>query len=724
MRVWTRWTMVLALGALLAACEQDSGGGAKHGEGATPADVVVARDGGGGDGGVPRVDAGGPSSSNHPPVLHKIGDKVAPVGERLEIVLAADDPDGDPLSFSVFGDIPLGAEFDKNLHVFQWTPKEDRVGMCSYVTFVVSDGPEFDRETIQICARDKAEAHLPTFLPLSAQYPVAGKLFRLQLEATDHNGDTLTFGIEGTAPEGAALVAATGVFTWTPLESQAGPDAIPIRFTVTDGGEPVSQEVLFYVQNAGATAHPPVFDPIADQAARVGQELAFGVHATDPDGDSLVYSMLSGTPAGAIFNTGALRFTWTPAEDDAGRRFEVTFTVTDGTFDVKLTVPIFVAEATGPPPTCSADSNEPNETPADATPAGAGTFGGLSICDAAVGGADDPDRDWFLLTAAGGQVVQIDVTFTHADGDIDVMLFRVGNDQPVARSASTTDNERIIYTTAESGGLLLSVYGYSGGGAGPVANSYTLQIQMRAEACPRDAFEENDTEGGAAVLTGAQLQEGLYGLSLCPGDLDWYRVDLTCGQNMTLLMTFTHADGDLDLIVFGPTGSEPVAQGVSADDDETVAVENVPVSGPYFVRVQGWPIDQTQNSYDLLGEITGGADCCEDTLEPDNGPAEATTLSGEDSYPHLTLCGDADWFQRDLGIGDGVLVQAVVSQGAIRLVGLAADGATVVAEAVVRDNSHDLEVENVAQAGTYFLVVEPVATPATYSLDAFVFPAN
>src|SRR5690606_3256410 len=118
------------------------------------------------------------------------------------------DADQDALSYSLYGTLPDGARFDKTAHRFEWTPAS--VGQVVFLTFVVSDGQAFDRETVRIEVVDEVEAHPPVFAPVGDQQLTVGRGFALELEATDPDGDTLTFGFERQLPDGATLDPATG----------------------------------------------------------------------------------------------------------------------------------------------------------------------------------------------------------------------------------------------------------------------------------------------------------------------------------------------------------------------------------------------------------------------------------------------------------------------------------------------------------------------------------
>lgn len=596
--------LCLCLGA---ACESGGGGAAdglgepasRDTEGGTDAGTP-GPDGSGAD------DAGSLPGGNRAPVLLKIGDKVVAVGQTLSITLSAEDPDADPLTFSMFGQVPLGAAFDKDTHVFTWSPKEDKVGECAYVTFVVSDGVDFDRETVQICVTAQAEPHPPEFVPVASQYPVVGETFKLQLEATDPDGDALTYAFEGASPDGAQLEPASGAFTWTPTAADVGAP-VRIGFQVSDGALNATMEVLFFVQDGGTTTgRPPVADPLPPQQAQVGQPLTFTVSATDPDGDPLTWSMRPDTaPAGATFTAGTREFSWTPAEADGGRSYEVTFEVSDGTHNAFLAVDIAVGEVGGGG-TCEADRFEPNDASTAPTTLTAGTHASLSICDEAAPAPDHRDLDWYRIAVGAGETLIADVRFAHNQGDIDAQLFAPGQQEPVAVAESSDDDEHVEYAAEAAGDLLLAVYGYTGGAAVSFANDYELEVQLVQAGCVDDAYEENDTQAEAATLFLPELTDGVYGLRVCPDDRDWYRVDLTSGQRVTLLMTFRHADGDLDAYLFGPTGEEALARGMSTDDDEVLVLDPVPASGTYRLVVEGYPRETTTNGYELIAEVGGG----------------------------------------------------------------------------------------------------------------------
>ena len=109
--------------------------------------------------------------------------------------------------------------------------------------------------------------------------------------------------------------------------------------------------------------------------------------------------------------------------------------------------------ASGAAPDAGGDDFGANHTAADAADLSWGQHE-AQLCEG--------EEDWFALTLDESASAQIDVGFTHADGDIDIELYR--GEQRLAVSQSTGDLEKIA-RDLESGTYLLRVYLY-GEGAG------------------------------------------------------------------------------------------------------------------------------------------------------------------------------------------------------------------------------------------------------------------
>jgi hypothetical protein len=86
--------------------------------------------------------------------------------------------------------------------------------------------------------------------------------------------------------------------------------------------------------------NPPVLAAIGAQSTKEGLAISIQANATDPDGDTLTYSV-SSLPSGASFNNSSGLFTWTPSFTQSGT-YSVKFSVTDELFEDYETINITV----------------------------------------------------------------------------------------------------------------------------------------------------------------------------------------------------------------------------------------------------------------------------------------------------------------------------------------------------------------------------------------------
>lgn len=99
---------------------------------------------------------------------------------------------------------------------------------------------------------------------------------------------------------------------------------------------------LYYARFTGSENYPPNFDNlIGSTTGREGSVLSFSVSATDPDGDTIVYSS-SELPSGATLSSETGTFSWTPSYTTAGT-YSIIFYASDGKAVVSQTVTITIA---------------------------------------------------------------------------------------------------------------------------------------------------------------------------------------------------------------------------------------------------------------------------------------------------------------------------------------------------------------------------------------------
>lgn len=695
----------LLLTALLAA-SCDGGGDPAEGSGPsfTPgspdAGGAPGSDGGPGGGATPEGPGGKPGNpdGNQPPSLYKIGSKEVAVGETLVITLKANDPDGDNLTFSVFGDLPEGAKFSKTSRQLVWTPT--KAGISTFLTFVVSDGELFDRETVELVSVTEKTNHAPAFEPVGDQKLAVGVPFALQLEATDLDGDAVIYSMDGEVPPGATLDAASGAFAWTPSAAHDG-TTWRVHFEASDGQDTGALDVGLVVGGA-AGGSPPTFTPVASQKVGVGKMLQLEVKASDPDGDAVTLSVKGDLPPGASFKPSAGVFSWTPGADAAGKAWTVTFQATDGTYTAVMAVDILVGAASGGG--CKADSLEPNDASGKAAKLQPGKHE-LSLCDGAA-----PDEDWFLVSLGAGSKLAVTVTFDPSLGDIDVDLYDGTTGALLTQSTGAGATETVSLATQDPRPLLLVVYGV---GQETFAMPYTLDATITETggtggACQDDESEPNDG------LTDAKPLSGTVAAHICPNDIDTWRVTLACGEALTATLS-GFGGADLDLYVFDPAApEEPIAQSVTSAATETLTTPAVSAAAERIVAVGGYPPETTDAPYTLT-VAKKAASCAKDFAEPNDSQGEASPLLAGDDLKGLTACCDDDWFAIDLTAGQ--TLQATVAPGSPVVAEIRAEGAVQASKTV----SSAATLSYTAKAkGAAHVRVTAVAPGASYALKVAV----
>jgi hypothetical protein len=149
--------------------------------------------------------------------------------------------------------------------------------------------------------------------------------------ASDADGGPLTFSLAPGAPSGATIDPASGLFSWTPDETQGGTTNV-ITIRVTDSpagaGPPLSDsETITVVVNEVNVR--PVLRAIGNKFVNEGTTLVFTAAATDPEGGPLTFSLDPGAPSGAMINSATGVFSWTPNENQGGTMNVITVRVTD-----------------------------------------------------------------------------------------------------------------------------------------------------------------------------------------------------------------------------------------------------------------------------------------------------------------------------------------------------------------------------------------------------------
>ena len=88
------------------------------------------------------------------------------------------------------------------------------------------------------------------------------------------------------------------------------------------------------------------------------------------------------------------------------------------------------------------------------------------------------DEDWYGDYVLGGSTIQVDVEFTHAEGNINACLYMATTQ--VTCSTGVINNESITYTLAPEGNYFVRVYLAADSGSSP-GNTYTLSATKSSD---------------------------------------------------------------------------------------------------------------------------------------------------------------------------------------------------------------------------------------------------
>lgn len=312
-------------------------------------------------------------------------------------------------------------------------------------------------------------------------------------------------------------------------------------------------------------------DDYFDVYLQTGEEITVNAYFSQAEGDvDLALLGFLGVPLDTSVSTTDNESVTYVADSDDFVTIQVTLYQDAGAtpgnpYDLEIIV------NTPQPQTCTVDSFEENDTQGTAAPLASGSHGNLNTCET--------DEDFYAITLQANEDLTVDATFSNAEGDIDLELLD-SSGTVVTDSASASDDESITYTAPASGTYFLRVFLYSDAGS-TLGNDYGLDVSISGappNQCIADSFEPNDDIVAAPVITMGSYQN----LGSC-GDDDYYRVDLTAGDTITIDALFSHAEGDIDLALLDTQGNVALTSETTSDDETIAAVINV--TGTFTILV-------------------------------------------------------------------------------------------------------------------------------------------
>lgn len=280
---------------------------------------------------------------NRPPRFEPVDPLEAVVGEPVEWVLSATDPDGDTLTFAA-EDLPEGAEFDPAAPRFQWTPSEFSEEPVFVLFTVADDGAPNLTDLLEVEITLVSDNRPPVLRPIGNRSVSVGggtgAFLSFPMQAADPDGDTLTFSGAGAPFQRGAFLSPANdpdeqIFNWNVSNQDIGTHST--TFTVTDDGSPPASDAETIFISVASANQPPALSPIGDQTIVLDVEFFTGaldlsVTASDPDPNDALTLTASGQPLalGAQFSSegGSGFFSWSVTSEEVGT-YGMTFSVAD-----------------------------------------------------------------------------------------------------------------------------------------------------------------------------------------------------------------------------------------------------------------------------------------------------------------------------------------------------------------------------------------------------------
>ncbi len=166
----------------------------------------------------------------------------------------------------------------------------------------------------------KAKSGTPPTLNTTDQEGIKNQEFSYQLDATEPDGDIITYEILGTLPNGLTLNQNTGLISGKPTKT--GKFMLTAIAKDKDGE---SEESYFDINIKDASGQKPTLKDIPNQSTHKDKAYSYTVSATEPDGDTITYNA-TGLPNGVSINTSDGKISGTPTAEG---NYTITVTAKD-----------------------------------------------------------------------------------------------------------------------------------------------------------------------------------------------------------------------------------------------------------------------------------------------------------------------------------------------------------------------------------------------------------
>ena len=338
------------------------------------------------------------SNTYQQPTIADPGPQSNNEGDTVSLALAANDPEGNPLTFSAVG-LPAGSSIDAATGIISGSVSYSAAETSTagnpqgQYTAVVTAVDDAGGSTSLAIAWTIAHVQQPmTVATPSAQTSVEGSTVTLSIMASGPDPGSLTFSASGL-PTGVSINASTGVISGTldPAAAESSQGNYRVTVTTTNNlGQTANASFIWTVTSTGST---PVITNPGTQSGHERDSVSLPITLSNPADDAMVFSA-TGLPAGLSIDPTSGTITGTIASDAAETtqgsnppgQYTVTVSADDGQGDATSQTFTWNVVHTALPPTIT--------TPGDQADA-EGDSVSLAIA------ANDPSGDTLTYTARG-----------------------------------------------------------------------------------------------------------------------------------------------------------------------------------------------------------------------------------------------------------------------------------------------------------------------------------
>ena len=322
----------------------------------------------------------------------------------------------------------------------------------------------------------------------------------------------------GTANEWLRETLLAGTYYVRVEAQEAGANAYVFRYGVGDADP--AEVARLEAERASAQEQvqqrPPAFGSqfygfeLAENTDGSANRISLGtVSATDPDGDTLTYSIEGGNAA-ELFEidaaSGELFYTGGGEDYETGSTsFELTVRASDGDQTTDTTATVSVTDVDEPvegnPPVAQPDQSTPqtvSEPAGEDFSAGTSTSGRVAVGDTATGNiGSNGDRDWFAVELVAGRTYVIDLRGSPTDDGTlsDPYLGGIHDSDGNLIARTTNDdggqgyNSRVTFTATGSGTHYIAA-----GAAGIFSGRGTYEVEVTDTSPPIVAPDPQEQE--------------------------------------------------------------------------------------------------------------------------------------------------------------------------------------------------------------------------------------